>query len=72
MTDAAYISWLPMVMGGGIRPVDVSEHVAQRNAAHTASLRFVTPGFFQAMRIPLRTAATCRTVTPPTGLLSRW
>jgi predicted permease len=54
VTDAGYTSWLPMVMGGGIWPVDVTEHVVQRNAAHTASMRFVTPGFFAAMRIPLR------------------
>lgn len=55
VTDAAYISWLPMVMGGGIWPVEVGEHVVQRTGAHTASLRFITPGFFSAMRIPLRT-----------------
>jgi putative ABC transport system permease protein len=55
VTDAAYISFLPMVMGGGIWPVEVGEHVVGRTAAHTASMRFVTPGFFAAMRIPLRT-----------------
>jgi predicted permease len=55
VTDAGYVTGLPMVMGGGIWPVDVKEHVVQRNAAHTSSLRFVTPGFFQAMRIPMRT-----------------
>jgi len=55
VTDAGYITGLPMVMGGGIWPVEVGEHVVQRNAAHTASMRFVTPGFLSAMRIPLRT-----------------
>jgi len=54
VTDAGYTSWLPMVMGGGIWPVEVTEHVVERNAAHTSSMRFVTPGFFAAMRIPLR------------------
>jgi predicted permease len=54
VTDAGYTSWLPMVMGGGIWPVEVTEHIVQRNGAHTASMRFVTPGFFAAMRIPLR------------------
>ncbi|MEI9972149.1 MAG: FtsX-like permease family protein [Ignavibacteriota bacterium] len=54
VTGAAYISGLPMVMGGGIWPVDVTEHLVQRNAAHTASMRFITPGFFPTMRIPLR------------------
>ncbi len=53
VTNAAYISGLPMVMVGGIWPVEVGEHVVQRNAAHTASMRFVTPGFFAAMRIPV-------------------
>jgi len=54
VTGAAYISALPMVWGGGIWPVEVGEHVVQRNAAHTASMRFITPGFFAAMHIPLR------------------
>jgi putative ABC transport system permease protein len=54
VTGAAYISGLPMVWGGGIWPVEVGEHVVERNAAHTASMRFITPGFFAAMRIPLR------------------
>jgi putative ABC transport system permease protein len=42
-----------MVWGGGIWPVEVGEHVVERSAAHTASMRFVTPGFFATMRIPL-------------------
>ena len=54
VTDAAYISFLPMAMGGGIWPVEVSEHVGGRTEANTASMRFVTPGFFAALRIPLR------------------
>jgi predicted permease len=51
---AAYISFLPMVMTGGIWPVDVGEHVAERSEGHTASLRFVSPQFFETMKIPLR------------------
>jgi putative ABC transport system permease protein len=54
VTGTAYISFLPMVMGGGIWPVEVGERVVERSAAHTASMRFVTPGFFSAMRIPVR------------------
>jgi putative ABC transport system permease protein len=54
VTDAAYISFLPMAMGGGIWPVEVGEHVVERSAAHTASMRFASPGFFAAMRIPLK------------------
>jgi putative ABC transport system permease protein len=54
VTRAAYISFLPMVMRGGIWPVDVDGSVAQSPAdARTASLRFVTPGFFDALGIPL-------------------
>jgi predicted permease len=51
--SAAYISFLPMAMGGGIWPVEVSEHVSGRTEAHTVSMRFVTPGFFDVLRIPL-------------------
>ena len=54
VTGAAYISFLPMTMGGGIWPVQVAEHPTDRSEAHTASMRFVTPGFFSTMRIPLR------------------
>jgi len=54
VTDAAYISFLPMAMGGGIWPVEVGEHVVERSAAHTVSMRFVTPGFFAALRIPVK------------------
>jgi predicted permease len=52
VTAAAYISFLPMVLRGGIWPVEIAgrpEDVAKRR---TASLRFVTPGFFRAMGIP--------------------
>jgi putative ABC transport system permease protein len=54
VTDAAYISFLPMTMGGGIWPAEVAERPMGRSEARTASMRFVTPGFFSTMRIPLR------------------
>jgi putative ABC transport system permease protein len=53
-TSAAYISFLPMVMRGGIWPVGVDgDTVLDRSEQHTASARFVTPEFFSAMGIPL-------------------
>jgi predicted permease len=53
VTDAAFISFLPMAMRGGIWPVSVDGTVQDRTDSHTASLRFVTPGFFKAMGIPV-------------------
>jgi predicted permease len=52
--NAAYISFLPMVLRGGIWPVSVDGDVAERSELHTASSRFVTPGFFATMGIPLQ------------------
>jgi putative ABC transport system permease protein len=54
VTDAAFISFLPMVMGGGIWPVGLPGEPVERKANHTASMRFVTPGFFTALDVPLR------------------
>jgi predicted permease len=51
--DAAYISFLPMVMGGGIWPVEIKGKPQELTARQLASLRFVTPGFFSIMNIPL-------------------
>jgi putative ABC transport system permease protein len=53
VTDAAFISFLPMAMRGGIWPVSVNGVVQDRTDSHTASLRFVTPRFFAAMKIPM-------------------
>jgi predicted permease len=53
VTDAAYISGLPMVWGGGIWPVGINGVELERRSTNTASLRFVTPGFFRTLRIPL-------------------
>jgi predicted permease len=53
VSDAAYISFLPMVMGGGIWPVDIDGKTLDRSEGHSASLRFITPGFFSTLRIPL-------------------
>lgn len=53
VSDAGYTSFLPMTLGGGIWPVDVDGKTLDRSENHSASLRFITPGFFAAMRIPL-------------------
>ncbi len=54
VTGAAYISFLPMgSVRGGIWPVQIAGHPEERAKRRTASLRFVTPGFFSAMGIPL-------------------
>ena len=53
VTDAAYTSFLPMVMQGGIWPVGIAGQLQNVAEQRTASLRFVTPGYFAALRIPL-------------------
>jgi predicted permease len=53
VTAAAYTSFLPIVMGGGIWPVQVEGRPEDLARRRTASLRFVTPGYFAAMGIPL-------------------
>jgi putative ABC transport system permease protein len=51
--QAAYISFLPMVMRGGIWPITVDGQRAEAENPHTASLRLVTPGFFETLLVPL-------------------
>ncbi|MGH9722120.1 MAG: ABC transporter permease [Bryobacteraceae bacterium] len=54
VSNAGYISFLPMTMRGGIWPVNIGGQTQNRAEGHTASLRMVTPGFFATMGIPLR------------------
>ncbi|MGH9159851.1 MAG: ABC transporter permease, partial [Vicinamibacteraceae bacterium] len=53
VSHTAYISYLPMVMRGGIWPVALDGAPADRAGDRTASLRYVTPGFFSALGIPI-------------------
>jgi putative ABC transport system permease protein len=54
VTGAAYISGLPMVRSGGIWPVTIAGQPRNEDrAVHQASLRYVTPGYFETMGIPL-------------------
>ena len=54
VTDAAYVSALPMVWRGGIWPVIVDGRSQNRAEGTSASLRYVTPGFFATMGIPIQ------------------
>lgn len=53
VSDAAYVSFLPMVFDGGVRPITIDGHT---NGAEPqlGSLRYVTPGFFATLGIALR------------------
>jgi putative ABC transport system permease protein len=53
VTSAAYISFLPMVMTGGIWSIEAEGHPTQPDEGRTASVRYVTPGYFATLRIPL-------------------
>ncbi len=50
--DAGYISGLPLVRGGGIWGVGIKGQVVVRGG-DSASLRFITPGYLDAMGIPV-------------------
>ena len=51
---AAYTTGVPMDFRGGIWPVSTGEgEQVVRAAANSASLRFVTPGFFDVLQIPI-------------------
>lgn len=52
--NAAYISFLPMVFRGGIWPVTIAGRSTHPDESPTVSIRFVTPGFFDSLEIPLR------------------
>jgi hypothetical protein len=54
VSSAAYISFLPLGdMRGGIFPVGISGRVESRREDNVAFLRYVTPGFFQTLGIPI-------------------
>lgn len=53
VTNAAYITGLPMVMRGGIWPIDIGGKIWERAEEHNSSLRYITPGYFATLKIPI-------------------
>ena len=53
VTAVGYTSFLPIVMAGGIWPVEIAGHPKDVANRDTVSIRFVTPDFFRALGIPL-------------------
>jgi putative ABC transport system permease protein len=54
VTSAAYVSGLPMVQRGGIWVINVVGYEQVPGDGRLASLRLVTPRFFETLAIPLR------------------
>ena len=52
--SAAYATGVPMDMRGGIWPVQINGSEVLRDDATSASLRYLTPGFFATLGIPVR------------------
>lgn len=52
--SAAYTSGLPMTMTGGIMRADIPGREIRRDGRDNVSRRYVTPGFFETLRIPIR------------------
>jgi putative ABC transport system permease protein len=75
VSSAAYISFLPLGdMRGGIFPVGIGGHVESRREDNVAFLRYVTPGFFQTLGIPILQGRDVRDADhldgPPVAIVS--
>jgi predicted permease len=74
VSGAAYITFLPMTAGGGILPVSITGRPEDEPEARRASLRFVTPGYFLALRIRLRSGRDVSNAdtasSPPVAVVS--
>ncbi|HLK18563.1 MAG TPA: ABC transporter permease [Bryobacteraceae bacterium] len=53
VTNAGYVTSVPMLWPGGIWPVSIDGQVVERTASHTVSMRYATPGYFATLGIPL-------------------
>ena len=51
---AGFVSFLPLTMRGGIFFIEIEGRVHSQDWSEDAMFRIVTPGYFAAMRIPLR------------------
>ncbi len=51
--SAAYTSFMPMVVQGGVLPVSVDGKLHDPTELERAALRVVTPGYFKTMAVPL-------------------
>lgn len=76
VVSAGYITFLPMgEIRGGIWPVEIGGTTTTRAVGNTASLRFVTPGFFATLGIPLQqgrdVAESDTASTPYVAVVSR-
>jgi putative ABC transport system permease protein len=67
VSQASYVTWVPMAFRGGIWPVGLDGDVQERTAGHTASLRYATPGYFATMGIPLHAGRDVSEADTPNG-----
>jgi predicted permease len=75
VSSAAYTSFLPLSdMRGGIFPVGIGGRVDSRRQDNVAFLRYVTPGFFQTLGIPILQGRDVRDADhldgPPVAIVS--
>ncbi len=54
VTQAAYISFMPMIWKGGVWAVSVDGKPGEASERSTVLLRLATPGFFDTLRIPVK------------------
>ena len=61
-----------MVWGGGIWPVGINGVELERRATNTASMRFVTPGFFAGLQVPVHAGREVSEADTATSEAVRW